>query len=90
MGMKDKNPLEKVSFYREEAGYYRKIEKQPEEISMMMPERCQTTTVRLFVKDDAKFEQAGKAFRVFCERKLGGEPLIERDASHSQSAIAQQ
>lgn len=39
MGMKDLNPLEKVSFYKENSsqGYYERIQKDPSEISMMMP-----------------------------------------------------
>lgn len=78
MGMKEKNPLASVSFYVERDGVYERVEKDPSEISMMMPEKCQATIVRLFVKDDSKFEQAKEAFRVFCERKLGGEPMIER------------
>lgn len=37
MGMKDLNPLERVSFYKESNGYYERIQKDPSEISMMMP-----------------------------------------------------
>ena len=68
-----------------------RVEKQDlREISMMMPEKCQATIVRLFVKDEAKFDQAREAFNLFCKEKLGGEPHVERGLSHSQSAHAQQ
>ena len=40
MGMKEKNPLEMVSFYREEGGIYKRLQKKPGEISMMMAEKC--------------------------------------------------
>ena len=87
MGMKDKNPLERVSFYREVDGFYERIQKDPCEISMMMPQKCQNTIVRLFVKDESKFYLAKVAFNTFCVNELGGAPLIERDLSHSQSAL---
>ena len=83
MGMKERNPLESVSFYREENGFYHRVQKEVREISLMMPEKCQATIVRMYVKDDSKFRQANAAFRAFCVSKLGGEPLIERDLSCS-------
>lgn len=90
MGMKTKNPLETVSFYREVDGMYKKVTKEPGEISLMMAERCQATIVRCFLRDESKFEQAKEAFLVFCRTKLGGEPLEARDLSHSQSVLIQQ
>ena len=40
MGMKQRNPLECVSFYREVDGIYQRVQKQPKDISMMMAEKC--------------------------------------------------
>ena len=39
-GMKEKNPLQWVSFYVEEDGYYKIIPQKLEDISLMMPEKC--------------------------------------------------
>ena len=55
MGKKHRNPLECVSFYREKNGVYQLVKKRVDEISMMMPEKCQATLVRLFVKNEDKF-----------------------------------
>lgn len=57
MGMKNKNPLECVSFYRESQDglRYERVNKKLTEISLMMPEKVQSTVVRLFVKDEDKF-----------------------------------
>ena len=66
MGMKQRNPLECVSFYTERDGSYVSIKKQLSEISLMMPEKCQATIVRLFLKDENKFSQAKLAFKTFC------------------------
>ena len=83
MGMKNVNPLEKVSFYREVDGEYQKVQKDPAEISKMMAENCQRTIVRCFLKDESKFELAQNAFKQFCVEKLGGEALMSRYHSHS-------
>ena len=48
-----------------------------------MPERCQSTIVRLFVKDDFKENQAKDAFKAFCLANLGGQPEIKREMTHS-------
>ena len=56
MGMKSRNPLQTVSFYREVNGVYQHVQKDPDEISMMMAENCQRTIVRCFLKDEQKFE----------------------------------
>ena len=57
MGMKDKHPLEQVRFYRKDQdGNFELIQKQLNEISTMMPEKAQSSVVRLFVKDEKKFE----------------------------------
>ena len=56
MGMKNRNPLEAVSWYKiDEHGQYVYIKKDLHEISMMMPECVETYGVRLFVKDESKF-----------------------------------
>ena len=50
MGMKDKNPLANVSFYKMENNKATLVTKELREISSMMPERVQSTTLRCFVK----------------------------------------
>jgi hypothetical protein len=54
------------------------------EISTMMPERVQTTTLRCFVKYDEKFEAAKHAFTAYCKDKLGGAVIRAKELSHSQ------
>jgi hypothetical protein len=42
------------------------VKKELIEISSMMPEQVQTTTLRCFVKNDYKFDAARQAFFAFC------------------------
>ena len=42
MGMKNKNPLEAVSWYKQDETGYKYIKKELAEISMMMPECVET------------------------------------------------
>ena len=67
MGMKDRNPLQYVSFYRIEDGKAYLVDKTLDEISFMMPQRVQAKTVRIFVRNDSKFEAAKIAFKQFCK-----------------------
>ena len=83
--MRDKNPLKFVSFYRVEGERAYLVTKDLEEISFMMPERVQATTIRCFVKQDHLFETAKHAFKQFCKDKLGGDCAGERGVSHSMS-----
>jgi len=85
MGMKDKNPMSCVSFYRNSEEGYQRIKKELDEMSTMMPEKCESHCVRLFVKDETKFELASNAFKQFCKERLGGKPFQTREISHSQS-----
>jgi hypothetical protein len=61
MGMKTMNPLQKVSFYKASEPNTL-IQKQAHEITQLIPEKCQSTVIRLFVKDEAKFNAAKRAF----------------------------
>jgi hypothetical protein len=76
MGMKHKNPLSNVSFYQVQGNRAKLVKKELIEISSMMPERVQTTTLRCFVKSDFKFDSAKEAFLLFCRAELGGEPYV--------------
>lgn len=76
MGMKHKNPLSNVSFYQVQGNRAKLVKKELIEISSMMPERVQTTTLRCFVKSDFKFDSAKEAFLAFCRAELGGEPYV--------------
>lgn len=49
-----------------------------------MPQCVETHGIRIFVKDESKFQEAANAFRQFSKEKLGGEPSHERHTSHSQ------
>ena len=63
-GMKEKNPLGNVSFYRlDQDGHYEKFNKRPEEISLLMPENMMSTGIRVYCKDESKFELAQNAFK---------------------------
>ena len=85
-GMKEKNPLSEVSFFRvKQDGQYEKFNKRPEEISTMLPEHVMSTCIRVYCKDESKFELAQNAFKQFCVEKLGGEALMARYHSHSQN-----
>lgn len=72
-----------MTIYVEKKGNYEIRKKQPAEISLMIPEKCQKTVLRLFVKSDDKFSQAKAAFEVFCKSCLDGIPDTGRDLSHS-------
>ena len=76
MGKKNRNPLEYVTFYKlnEERTGYDTFRKQPDEVSTIVPLSCQTTLLRVFVKDDTKFRKAQMAFVQYCKEKLGGKP----------------
>lgn len=90
MGMKDRNPLGGVSFHRlGKDGRYERFSRPPSEMSTMMPEKCQSNAIRLFVKDESKFALASNAFRQYCAEKLGGEPHVTRHFSHSQQQQSQ-
>ena len=86
MGMKDKHPLEAVRFYRtDQVGNYQLVKKELTDISLLMPDQAQSCVMRLFVKDESKFQLAANAFEQFCKEKLGGKPQ-QRYLSHSQSS----
>lgn len=55
MGMKDQNPIKDVRFFnhKEPNQCYTR---QNHEISLMMPEKYESHVLRMFVKDDNKFE----------------------------------
>ena len=84
MGMKTINPMERVGFYKT-SDPETVIVKKAHEISTMMPEKCQSTVIRLFVKDDAKMDAAKRAFDDFCAGKLGDKPDQLREHAHSQT-----
>jgi hypothetical protein len=65
MGMKNKNPLEQVSLYNvsQDRKSMCAFNKDPAEISTIVPEKVQSTVVRLFVKDSSKFNEAKNAFQ---------------------------
>ena len=85
MGMKEINPLGNVSFYRtcDEGNSIQLVKKNLNEISTMMPERVQTTTLRCFVKYDDKFDAAKNAFTQYCKEHLGGSVIRSKEISHS-------
>ena len=73
-----------MSWYRvNEEGSYEYIKKELHDISMMMPKYVETHGIRIYVKDENKFEQAANAFRHFSKEKLGGDLSHERHQSHS-------
>jgi len=55
MGMKDKNPMKDVRYFnhKEPNQCYTR---QNYEISLMMPEKYESHVLRMFVKDDKKFQ----------------------------------
>lgn len=82
MGNKDKNPLKNVRFYSKQ-DYTKTLLKQEEDISIMFPEKNESTAIRLYVKDESKFATAKQAFMRFCEERLGNKPLFTREMCHS-------
>lgn len=86
------NPLKFVTFYKEVMlggqPRYQAVHMNPDDVSVMMPERNQSTIIRMFCKDESKFDLAKEAFNAFCKEKLGGAMVLDREFSQSASQMA--
>jgi hypothetical protein len=50
----------------------------------MWPERCQTTTIRCFVRNDSKYQEVKEMFQRFCLNRFGSGCVNQKTLSHSQ------
>ncbi|XP_060772872.1 deoxynucleoside triphosphate triphosphohydrolase SAMHD1-like isoform X2 [Neoarius graeffei] len=67
-GMKDKNPMDNVYFYRK-TDPTKAIEIPKEEVSILLPETFSEKRIRVYCKQPDKLEAAKKYFEQWCKKK---------------------
>ena len=68
--MKDKNPVDHVFFYQDMRSDA-KFSIPKEKVSTLLPNVFQERRVRVFVKDEANFDAASRAFEAYQQRHFG-------------------